>query len=208
MAKVNYPLCFIGFFLFVIVCSNHVEGTMWCVAKSQASDSKLQEVLDFLCAQLDCKEILPGGSCFDPDTHQSHASYAIDLNYRINGLCDDSYATFALTDPCNYRNMYLPMSDPKRFGLSLKIIDMHTVKRSMSLTTRGAGQLFPSITQLQFKHPVRLYHNNITKILRSNNPIFFAGVDKPITFTVLPTVPFSPIPSFASPSIIDTGYKM
>ncbi|GKB44926.1 X8 domain-containing protein, partial [Tanacetum coccineum] len=72
---------------------------MWCVANGQISESKMQVVLDYLCARLNCKEILPGGSCYDDDTYLSHVSYAIDLNYRINGVCDVSYAMFALTDP-------------------------------------------------------------------------------------------------------------
>nr|GEX13640.1 ribonuclease H-like domain-containing protein [Tanacetum cinerariifolium] len=72
---------------------------MWCVANGQASESKLQEVLDYLCARLDCKEILPSGSCYDRDTYLVHASYAIDRSYRINGVCNCSYARFALTDP-------------------------------------------------------------------------------------------------------------
>ncbi|GJW63783.1 EVI5-like protein [Tanacetum coccineum] len=73
---------------------------MWCVANGQASESKLQEVLDYLCVRLDCKEILPNGSCYDRDTYMVHASYAIDLGYHINGVCNCSYARFALTDPC------------------------------------------------------------------------------------------------------------
>ncbi|GKC39198.1 X8 domain-containing protein [Tanacetum coccineum] len=82
---------------------------MWCVANGQASESKLQEVLDYLCARLDCKEILPIGSCYDRDTYMVHVSYVIDLGYHINGVCNCSYARFALTDPCERmtRNMRL-----------------------------------------------------------------------------------------------------
>nr|XP_043615740.1 glucan endo-1,3-beta-glucosidase-like [Erigeron canadensis] len=102
MTKLNFSLCFIGLLLCLIVCSNYAEGKTWCVAQSQASNSKLQQVLDNLCGHLNCKEILPGGPCFAPDTLRNHASYAIDLNYRINGICDTSYATPAITDPCKY----------------------------------------------------------------------------------------------------------
>ncbi|CAI9285577.1 unnamed protein product [Lactuca saligna] len=74
------------------------HGKTWCVAQSQATEPKLQQVLDYLCGQLDCKEIPPGGSCFNPNTVRNHASYAIDLNFQINGVCDISYATTAITD--------------------------------------------------------------------------------------------------------------
>nr|KAJ0207017.1 hypothetical protein LSAT_V11C500260530 [Lactuca sativa] len=45
-----------------------MRGKTWCVAQSQATEPKLQQVLDYLCGQLDCKEIRPGGSCFNPNT--------------------------------------------------------------------------------------------------------------------------------------------
>ncbi|KAJ0778338.1 putative carbohydrate-binding X8 domain-containing protein, plant [Helianthus annuus] len=101
MARVIFSLCFIAFF-FVIVCSNFVEGKTWCVAQAQASDSVMQQTLDRLCGQLDCEEIQPGGSCFDPNTLRNHASYAIDLNFWTNGVCDTSYATPSPTDPCKF----------------------------------------------------------------------------------------------------------
>nr|KAJ0205459.1 hypothetical protein LSAT_V11C500260510 [Lactuca sativa] len=93
MARLTFSLCFIGFFLCLIMCTNFVQ------LKSQATEPKLQQVLDYLCGQLDCKEIQPGGSCFNPNTVRNHASYAIDLNFQINGVCDISYATPAVTDP-------------------------------------------------------------------------------------------------------------
>ncbi|KAI3737916.1 hypothetical protein L2E82_27931 [Cichorium intybus] len=43
---------------------------------------------------------MPGGSCYEPDNVRNHASYAIDLNFRVNGECDTSFATPAVTDPC------------------------------------------------------------------------------------------------------------
>ncbi|KAI3512349.1 hypothetical protein L1887_19664 [Cichorium endivia] len=99
MARLTFSLCFLGFFLCLIMCSNTVQGNTWCVAQSQATEPKLQQVLDFLCGQIDCKEIQPGGSCFNPDTVRNHASYAIDLNFRTTGVCDTSYATPSVTDP-------------------------------------------------------------------------------------------------------------
>ncbi|KAL8242459.1 hypothetical protein R6Q59_012761 [Mikania micrantha] len=69
------------------------------MAKTQISDSELQQTLDYLCGQLDCKEIQPGGSCFWPDTVRDHASYAIDLNFRVDFECDPSYAILVASDP-------------------------------------------------------------------------------------------------------------
>lgn len=79
------------------------------MAQSKDSDSLLQEIIDRLCGQLDCKEIQPGGSCFDPNTLLDHASYVIDLNYHTNGECDINYATPAINDPCKllYHFCYL-----------------------------------------------------------------------------------------------------
>lgn len=76
---------------------------MWCVAQVRTPGWKLQQVLDSLCGSaVNCKEIQPGGSCFNPNTLPNHASYAIDLNYRIHGVCDTSYATPSPTDPCKF----------------------------------------------------------------------------------------------------------
>ncbi|KAL7598185.1 hypothetical protein Lser_V15G23718 [Lactuca serriola] len=113
MARLTFSLCFIGFFLCFIMYINTMQGKTWCVAQSQATEPKLQQVLDYLCGQVDCKEIQHGGSCFNPNTVRNHASYAIDLNFQINGVCDISYATPAVTDPCNFRDMCLPLSDEK-----------------------------------------------------------------------------------------------
>ncbi|KAM0033776.1 putative glucan endo-1,3-beta-D-glucosidase [Helianthus debilis subsp. tardiflorus] len=100
MTRVTFSVCFMGFFLCSIVCPNYAQEKKWCIAQSHLSESRLQEVLDYMCGIVDCKEIQPGESCFEPDTRQNHASYAIDLNYRITGVCDFSYATTIITDPC------------------------------------------------------------------------------------------------------------
>ncbi|CAI9285580.1 unnamed protein product [Lactuca saligna] len=67
-------------------------------AQSQAAEAKLQQVLDYLCGEINRKEIQPRGSCFNPNIVQNHVSYAIDHNFQINGVCDISYATPAVTD--------------------------------------------------------------------------------------------------------------
>ncbi|KAL7618703.1 hypothetical protein Lser_V15G01672 [Lactuca serriola] len=99
MAKLTFSLCSLGFFFCFIMCSSYVHGKTWCVAQTQAPEPKLQEVLDYLCGRINCADIQPGGSCFDPDTVRNHASYAIDMNFRTNDECDGSYAAIAVTDP-------------------------------------------------------------------------------------------------------------
>ncbi|PWA60803.1 X8 domain-containing protein [Artemisia annua] len=99
MAKVVFSLCFIGILLCFSLCSIYAQDKSWCVSRTETSDEKLQAVLDYVCGKLDCKEIQPGGSCFDPDTYMNHGSYAIDIDYRANNVCDQSYALLTTVDP-------------------------------------------------------------------------------------------------------------
>ncbi|XP_031261223.1 glucan endo-1,3-beta-glucosidase 7-like [Pistacia vera] len=63
--------------------NNTNNSPMWCVPKDGIPDAKLQENLDFACGQgIDCKEIGPGGACFEPNTVASHAAYAMNLFYQ------------------------------------------------------------------------------------------------------------------------------
>ncbi|XP_021720851.1 glucan endo-1,3-beta-glucosidase-like isoform X2 [Chenopodium quinoa] len=65
------------------------SGGKWCVAKPDATDDKLQGNLDYVCSLgIDCKPIQDGGPCFDPNTVRSHASYAMNAYYHINGQQD------------------------------------------------------------------------------------------------------------------------
>ncbi|KAK7359267.1 hypothetical protein VNO77_01220 [Canavalia gladiata] len=57
----------------IIGMMKNIEAS-WCI---------LQEGLDFACAQgADCTPIQSGGTCFKPDTVQSHASYAFNSYYQ------------------------------------------------------------------------------------------------------------------------------
>ena len=66
-----------------------------------------------------------GGICYEPNTLRNHASYALDLYYRIHGVCSPEIGTPVVTDPCIY---LLPSS-------SLKIL-RHKKKRSCEKETR------------------------------------------------------------------------
>ncbi|KAJ8772666.1 hypothetical protein K2173_027843 [Erythroxylum novogranatense] len=78
----------------------------WCVPKSGVSDAQLQANLDYVCGQqgVDCSPIQPGGTCFEPNTVASHASYAMNLLYQSSGKnpwnCDFSQtATLSSINP-------------------------------------------------------------------------------------------------------------
>ena len=59
----------------------------WCVPTPAADEMVLQENIDFACSQegVDCAAIRPGGICYEPDTVQSHAAYAMNLYFHTNG---------------------------------------------------------------------------------------------------------------------------
>ena len=82
-----------------------VQGTSWCVARSDASNQALQTAIDYACGSgADCSPIQSSGLCFLPNTIQAHASYAFNSYYQRRamapGSCDFSgTATVAKTDP-------------------------------------------------------------------------------------------------------------
>uniref|UniRef100_A0A0A9DGD8 X8 domain-containing protein n=1 Tax=Arundo donax TaxID=35708 RepID=A0A0A9DGD8_ARUDO len=59
----------------------------WCVPKLAADEMVLQENIDFACGQegIDCSAIRPGGICYEPDSVQGHAAYAMNLYFQSNG---------------------------------------------------------------------------------------------------------------------------
>ncbi|TYH69070.1 hypothetical protein ES332_D05G030800v1 [Gossypium tomentosum] len=67
-------------------------GRSWCVASRQASNSALQNALDWACGpgKEDCSALQPDQQCFEPNNLVSHASFAFNNYYQKNGLTDQA----------------------------------------------------------------------------------------------------------------------
>lgn len=63
-----------------------IPGQSWCVARSGASEMALQSALDYACGTgtADCSQIQQGGSCYNPNTLQNHASFAFNSYFQKN----------------------------------------------------------------------------------------------------------------------------
>ncbi|OEL16848.1 Glucan endo-1,3-beta-glucosidase [Dichanthelium oligosanthes] len=83
-------------------------GRQWCVPKPAADEMVLQENIDFACGQegIDCAAIRPGGVCYEPDTVQGHAAYAMNLYFQSNGQhafdCDFGQTAIVTTADPSY----------------------------------------------------------------------------------------------------------
>ncbi|KAH7387563.1 hypothetical protein KP509_16G030300 [Ceratopteris richardii] len=89
----------------------------WCVARDDVGTAELQAALDWACGQgseqgnVNCEEVLQGGTCFTPDTLVAHASYIFNLYFQNfnqgSGTCDFAGCARYTNDdpsfgPCTY----------------------------------------------------------------------------------------------------------
>lgn len=73
-----------------------------CIARADAPDDKLQELVVYLCGNENCSQIQPSGPCFNPNTVRDHASFAHNLNFRNIAACMqlEIYGNVTSLDPC------------------------------------------------------------------------------------------------------------
>jgi X8 domain len=81
-----------------------IGSKKWCVPKTDASATALQNNINYACQYVDCRRIQSGRACFQPNTLQAHAAYAMNAYYQSNGRydydCDFSgSAVITTTDP-------------------------------------------------------------------------------------------------------------
>ncbi|CAH8364151.1 unnamed protein product [Eruca vesicaria subsp. sativa] len=70
--------------------STHSSGK-WCVAKQEATDKQLQANIDWVCSQgTDCKDISPGGICFDNNNIKSRSSFIMNVYYQSKGGSEEA----------------------------------------------------------------------------------------------------------------------
>lgn len=80
-----------------------MQGKNWCVVSPfTPPTSKLQAFINSACNEVDCKEIRLGGSCYEPNTLENHASFVLNLIYRARGTCDSDIGNLVITDPCKF----------------------------------------------------------------------------------------------------------
>ncbi|GAV62731.1 X8 domain-containing protein [Cephalotus follicularis] len=96
-----------------------IPGQSWCMAKTGTAVTALQTALDYACGMggADCSQIQLGGSCYNPNTLQNHASYAFNSYYQKNPVatsCDfGGAATLVNSNPSTVSCIYPSSSSPQ-----------------------------------------------------------------------------------------------
>ncbi|KAL7157599.1 hypothetical protein ABFS83_02G087800 [Erythranthe nasuta] len=99
--------------LFLIICLSLVvadaydENYRSSIAKPGAPADQLQQFIDFACSKIDCGPIQPGGACFDPNTVQAHASYALNSYFQSTAACKWQIGDVTSVNPCKNWRRYI-----------------------------------------------------------------------------------------------------
>eukprot|EP01123_Difflugia_compressa_P000786 TRINITY_DN10912_c0_g1_i1.p1 TRINITY_DN10912_c0_g1~~TRINITY_DN10912_c0_g1_i1.p1 ORF type:complete len:191 (-),score=24.62 TRINITY_DN10912_c0_g1_i1:14-586(-) len=77
-----------------------------CSLKNTTTPAQMQTTLDYVCKNLDCSAIQPGGSQYLPDTLVHHAQFAIDIWWQEHGwsLNACSFSGIGYLTPSNCLN--------------------------------------------------------------------------------------------------------
>ncbi|KAK9758237.1 hypothetical protein RND81_01G217100 [Saponaria officinalis] len=84
-------LCILALILFTIVESREQRelrgvATTYCVAVDRASNAQLQGAINYVCSKgVNCGIIKPGGSCYNPNTLNFHASAVMNAYFKAHG---------------------------------------------------------------------------------------------------------------------------
>lgn len=83
-----------------VVLANDTTNMTYCVAKNGADSKMLQAALDWACGpgKVDCSPMLPGKPCHEPDTVESHATYAFNTYYHQMGMASGSCSFNGVAD--------------------------------------------------------------------------------------------------------------
>lgn len=107
---------------------NGSSSSLFCVAKADADDDKLQDGLNWACGQgrANCAAIQPGQPCYLPNDVKSHASFAFNDYYQkmksAGGTCDfDGTAITTPRDPSKFPLFFLWINNPIPIAINSQI---------------------------------------------------------------------------------------
>ncbi|KAL8261630.1 hypothetical protein R6Q59_025679 [Mikania micrantha] len=115
-------------------------GRSWCVASQSASQTALQNALDYACGHggADCSEIQQGGACYSPDTLHHHASYAFNDYYQKNPIPSScNFGGTAITTSTD------PSSSTCQFPATSTSSSVLNTTNSSGATVFGSGPSVP-----------------------------------------------------------------
>uniref|UniRef100_A0A7N0TMU5 glucan endo-1,3-beta-D-glucosidase n=1 Tax=Kalanchoe fedtschenkoi TaxID=63787 RepID=A0A7N0TMU5_KALFE len=132
--------------------ANDTTNQTYCVAADGVDKKTLQAALDWACGpgRANCSEIQPGEACYQPNTVQSHASYAFDSYYQKSknaaGACYFQGAAMITTTDPSHGSCIFPGS--KKVNNSTRESRNTTVTSGGARATASPGfslSLFPAL---------------------------------------------------------------
>ncbi|KAI3750317.1 hypothetical protein L2E82_20951 [Cichorium intybus] len=123
------------------VSSASSAGRSWCVASQSASQTALQDALDYACGHggTDCSAIQQGGECYNPDNLRHHASYAFNSYYQKNPIPSScNFGGTAITTSSD------PSSSTCQFPATSTSSSLLNTTNSSGATVFGSGPSVPT----------------------------------------------------------------